>query len=70
MVKASDLIKINQTVLIKQFKKGYLPQTIEPLFHFKSDADERLTNGYQNQFATELPGHCKIGLFREWNCTY
>jgi len=73
LVKASDLIKINQVVLLKKFKKGFLPSTIEPLFTYKSDANERLTIGYLDQFATILPGRYHIGLFpiseacKTWN---
>ena len=62
LVKVPELIKINQIIIIKTLKNGYLPQTIEPLFLYKSDADERLTIGYQNQFATQLPGNYKIGI--------
>ena len=32
LVKVSDLVKINQIVMVKKFKKGFLPDTIEPLF--------------------------------------
>ena len=52
---------------------GFLPSSIEPLFKFKSDADERLTIGHLGQFATLLPGTYNIGLFpvneacRTWN---
>ena len=73
LVKASDLIKINQVVLLKKFKKGFLPPTVEPLFVYKSDTDERRTIGYLDQFATILPGRYHIGLFpiseacRAWN---
>ena len=73
MVKVSDLIKINQVILLKKFKKGFLPTSIEPLFQFKSDAGERLTICHLDQFATILPGRYKTGLFpvneacRTWN---
>ena len=73
MVKVSDLIKINQVTLLKKFKLGFLPPSIEPLFKFKSDAGERLTIGHLDQFATLLPGRYNIGLFplneacRTWN---
>ena len=73
LAKASDLIKINQIVLLKKFKLGFLPDTIEPLFKFKSDADERLTTGYKDQFASLLQGKYSTGLFplnkacRSWN---
>ena len=46
---------------------------IEPLFIYKSEADERQTIGYLDQFATQIPGRFKIGLFptteacRTWN---
>ena len=52
---------------------GYLPCTIEPLFNYKADAGERLTIGYQDQFATFPTGRYIIGLFplseacRTWN---
>ena len=42
---------------------GFLPGTIEPLFNYKSDADEGLTIGYQEQFSTLLSGRYGIGLF-------
>ena len=73
LAKVSDLIKINQIILLKIFKKGYLQPSIEPLFSYKSDANERLTNGHLDQFATFLPGRFNIGLFplneacRSWN---
>ena len=73
LVKASDLIKINQLALLKKFKKGYLPPTIEPLFLYKSDTNERANKGHNDQFATQLPGRFNIGLFltieasRSWN---
>ena len=73
LVKVSDLIKINQIIMVKKFKKGFLPTTIEPLFTFKSDANERLTIGYLDHFATQLPGSYNIGLFpineacKAWN---
>ena len=73
LVKVSDLIKINQIVLIKKFKKGFLPSTVEPLLQYKSDANERLTIGHLDHFATQLPGNYKKGLFpineasRPWN---
>ena len=51
----------------------FLPDTIEPLFKFKSDADERLTTGYLDKFASLLQGNYSIGLFplneacKSWN---
>ena len=73
LAKVSDLIKINQIVLLKKFQLGFLPNTIKPLFNFKSEAGERLTIGYQDQFATLLSGNYSIGLFplseacKSWN---
>ena len=73
LVKVSDLIKINQIIMVKKFKKGFLPPTIEPLFTYKSDANERLTKGHQDHFAAQLQGNYNIGLFpineasKAWN---
>ena len=73
LAKVSDLIKINQIILVKKYKKGFLPPTVEPLFQFKSDANERLTIGHLDHFAMQLPGNYNIGLFpineasRSWN---
>ena len=73
LAKVSDLKKINQIVLLKKFKLRFLPSTIEPLFNYKSDAGERLTIGYRDQFATLLSGKYSIGIFplseacRSWN---
>ena len=73
LVKVSDLIKINQIIMVKKFKKGFLPATVEPLFIYKSEANERLTIGHLDHFAAQLPGKYNIGLFpineacKAWN---
>ena len=59
--------------MVKKFKKGFLPPTVEPLFIYKSDANERLTIGHLDHFAAQLPGKYNIGLFpineacKAWN---
>ena len=60
-------------ILFKKFILSFLPPTVEPLFKYKSDADERLTIGHQDQFATQLPCNYITGIFpineasRSWN---
>ena len=73
LAKVMDLIKINQIIMLKKFKLGYLPPSVEPLFQYKLDTNKRLTIGHLDHFATLLPGNYNIGLFpvneacRTWN---
>ena len=72
-IKVTDLIKINRATLVKKFKIGAVPFSIESLFPYKSDTSEMRIRNDEGNFATNNPGSYKTGLFpitevlKTWN---
>ena len=73
LVKLYDLIKINRIILVKKYKQGLVPQSVEPLFCYKTDTGERRIREDEGNFATLDTSNYSIGLFpmnevcKTWN---
>ena len=71
--KVTDLIKMNRITLVRKFKLGLTPSSLEPLFTYKSNTDEMRIRNDDGNFATKDNGSYKIGLFpmnetlKSWN---
>ena len=72
-LKIQDLINLNRIILVKKFKMGIIPTSLEPLFTYKSDTNEMRIRKDEGNFATKECGSFKVGLFpiievlKSWN---